>query len=239
MKNLVVDIGNTSAKVGIFRKEELLEEKVFVDEKALEVFLQSVQADAILLSSVRMQPELLLEKITQIPIRYLLTHTLPLPIVNAYATPETLGMDRLAAVCGARSLFRDQHSLVIDCGTCITYDFIDASSVYQGGAISPGLSMRLRAMHAFTAKLPLVEVQDVPLIANSTVTCLQSGALNGMRAEIEGTIERYQQHYAELRVILCGGDTHFFENSLKGAIFAVQNLVLRGLNSILLHNVSQ
>ena len=94
-------------------------------------------------------------------------------------------------------------------------------------------------MHEFTAKLPVVKIEEVALIGNSTISCMQSGALNGMRAEIEGIIERYQLHYPELRVILCGGDTHFFENSLKGAIFAVQNLVLRGLNSILLHNVSQ
>ena len=239
MKNLVVDIGNTSAKIGIFEKEELLEEKVFQEQETLEAFIQSLQADAMLISSVRLHPELLLNKAVQIPIRFLLHHALPLPIVNAYATPETLGMDRLAAVCAASRMFHGQNCLVIDSGTCITYDFIDASSVYKGGAISPGLSMRLRAMHAFTAKLPLIEPKEVPLVGNSTVTCMQSGALNGIRAEIEGTIERYQQNYAELRVILCGGDTHFFENNLKGTIFAVQNLVLRGLNSILLHNVSQ
>jgi type III pantothenate kinase len=99
--------------------------------------------------------------------------------------------------------------------------------------------MRLKAMHQFTSRLPLASVNaDVALVGNSTITCLQSGAFNGMLAEIEGIVARYQHQAPQLRVILCGGDTQLFENKLKGAIFAVQNLVLRGLNSILLHNVS-
>jgi type III pantothenate kinase len=239
MKNLVVDVGNTSTKVGIFENAEWAEEHVFLGPIELEEFISTTQADAMIVSSVRQHPHLLLERARHIPQHFLLTAQLSLPITNAYATPETLGMDRLAAVCGARTLFPNQNCLVIDCGTCITYDFIDATSTYLGGSIAPGLSMRLRAMHEFTARLPLVKPEEVDLIGNSTVTCMQSGVLNGMRAEIEGTIGRYQQHYPELRVILCGGDMHFFENNLKGAIFAVQNLVLRGLNSILLHNVSQ
>lgn len=239
MRNLVVDIGNTSTKVGIFKNAEWIEERVFSGPIELEEFISGAQADAMIVSSVRQHPNLLLERARHIPKHYLLTHDLPLPIINAYATPETLGMDRLAAICGARTLFPNENCLVVDSGTCITYDFIDATSTYLGGSIAPGLFMRLRAMHEFTAKLPLVKAEEVTQIGNSTVTCMQSGALNGMRAEIDGTIERYQQHYPELRVILCGGDTHFFENNLKGAIFAVQNLVLRGLNSILLHNVSQ
>lgn len=239
MRNIVVDVGNTSTKVGIFKDAELEEERVFLGPIELDEFIAANAAEAILVSSVRQHPELLLKRASHIPLHYLLSPNLSLPIVNAYATPESLGMDRLAGVCGAARLFKGENCLVIDSGTCITYDFIDASSTYRGGLIAPGLSMRLRAMHEFTAKLPVVKIEEVALIGNSTISCMQSGALNGMRAEIEGIIERYQQHYPELRVILCGGDTHFFENSLKGAIFAVQNLVLRGLNSILLHNVSQ
>jgi type III pantothenate kinase len=239
MKNLVVDIGNTSTKVGIFKNAEWVEEYVFSGPIELEEFISATHADAMIVSSVRQHPNLLLERARHIPKHFLLTADLPLPILNAYATPETLGMDRLAAVCGARTLFPGENCLVVDSGTCITYDFIDATSTYLGGSIAPGLSMRLRAMHEFTAKLPLLKPEEVTQIGNSTVACMQSGALNGMRAEIDGTIERYHQHYPQIRVILCGGDTHFFENSLKGAIFAVQNLVLRGLNSILLHNVSQ
>lgn len=240
MRNLVVDFGNTATKVGIFNHQELLEEHVFTTLLETQVFIKSITAQASIFSSVGRDVEKLWQETTHIKEQVVLTHLLPLPIENRYTTPETLGMDRIAAVCGAKVLFPKEACLVIDSGTCITYDFINQQGEYLGGAIAPGLNMRLRAMHEFTARLPLVEIKgDVALVGNSTKSCIQSGALNGMLAEIEGMIARYQQHYPELRVILCGGDTHFFENNLKGTIFAVQNLVLRGLNSILLHNVSQ
>ncbi|GCC50744.1 type III pantothenate kinase [Chryseotalea sanaruensis] len=240
MDNLVVDIGNTSSKVGIFKQHNLLEERVFADHAALREYLLGVRVQAVIVASVSKTYDTILPSLTHIPSIITLTHNLPLPIVNLYATPETLGVDRLAGVCGAVQMFPAEPCLVIDSGTCITYDFINQNAEYLGGAISPGLNMRLRAMHEFTARLPQVAIEgDIPLIGNTTKSCMQSGALNGMCVEIEGTIERYRQHYPQMRVILCGGDTHFFENSLKGAIFAVPNLVLKGLNSILLHNVSQ
>lgn len=240
MKNLVIDIGNTNSKVGIFNQHELKEERVFVDEDSLKSFLQTCEADCLLLASVSKSYDALLPYARHIGKTYTLDHTLPLPITNLYATPETLGVDRLAGVCAAHAMFPQSPCLVIDSGTCVTYDFINENAEYLGGAISPGLHMRLKAMHTFTARLPLVEITgDIPLVGNSTKSCLQSGAFNGMLAEIDATIERYKQHNPQLRVILCGGDTHFFENRLKGAIFAVQNLVLKGLNSILLHNVGQ
>lgn len=240
MKNIVVDVGNSSAKVGIFTNHDLESEKVFIAMEDLYEFVREATTDAILFSSVRKNEEALISYSHRITKSFIMSPYLPLPIVNKYATPTTLGMDRLAAVCGAKALFPLEDCLVIDTGSCVTFDLIDEASNYLGGAISPGLSMRVKAMHSFTERLPLVEIEkDIQLIGNSTVTCLQSGALNGMRAEIEGIIARYREHYPKIRVILCGGDTHFFENSLKGAIFAVQNLVLRGLNSILIHNVSQ
>lgn len=240
MDNLVVDIGNTSSKVGIFKQHKLVEEKVFADHAALKKYLVGVPAQAAIIASVSKTYDSILPALAHIPNTITLTHNLPLPIFNLYATPDTLGVDRLAGVCGARQMFPDEPCLVIDSGTCITYDFISEKGEYLGGAISPGLYLRLRSMHEFTARLPLVTIEgDIPLIGSSTKSCMQSGALNGMRAEIDGTIERYRQDYPKIRVILCGGDTHFFENNLKGTIFAVQNLVLKGLNSILLHNVSQ
>lgn len=240
MTNLVVDIGNTSSKVGIFKEHSLLEEKVFADQAALQNYLRSVEVDAAILASVSKTYDLILPNMGHIPQVLTVTSDLPLPIINKYATPETLGVDRIAAVCGAWYMFPGEASLVIDSGTCITYDFTNEKGEYLGGAIAPGLYMRLRAMHEFTARLPLIDVNPgAPLIGDSTKSCMQSGAFNGMRAEIEGTIERYKHDFPQMRVILCGGDTHFFENNLKGAIFAVQNLVLKGLNSILLHNVSQ
>jgi type III pantothenate kinase len=162
---------------------------------------------------------------------------LPLPITIKYATPETLGVDRIAGVCGAQQKFPGEPCLVIDAGTCITYDFINHDGEFLGGAISPGMMMRFQAVHTFTSKLPLVSrPEKVVLIGDSTETCIQSGVIHGIVEELNGTIRRYQEEFAGLRVILCGGDARFFENNLKGAIFAVPELVLSGLNSILNYN---
>jgi type III pantothenate kinase len=164
----------------------------------------------------------------------------PLPVVNLYATPLTLGVDRLAGVCGAQQIFPLQHCLVIDAGTCITYDFLDKEGKYYGGGISPGLKMRFQAVHTFTAKLPLVTPKGhVPLIGNSTESCIQSGVVNGVLAELDGIIDQYGKKFEGLRVILCGGDAMFFENQLKASIFASPELVLIGLNSILNYNVNR
>jgi len=129
--------------------------------------------------------------------------------------------------------------LVIDAGTCITYDFVDANRNYQGGGISPGLNMRFRAVHTFTAKLPLVTpIKGARLIGDTTESSIQSGVVNGLLAEMEGIIRLYTEEFPGLRVILCGGDAGFFENQLKASIFASPELVLLGLNSILIHNVN-
>ena len=162
-----------------------------------------------------------------------------LPVKVRYATPETLGVDRLAAVCGALQLFPGQPCLVIDVGTCINYEVLDGDAVYWGGIISPGVNMRFKAMHTFTARLPLIEpVDGTPLIGNSTQTCMQSGVMNGILEEIRGITSQLRLKYPSIRVILCGGDASLFENQLKDSIFAAPELVLRGLNRILNHNVS-
>jgi type III pantothenate kinase len=149
-------------------------------------------------------------------------------------------MDRIAGVCGAIQLFPGSNNLVIDAGTCITYDFVDEMAQYHGGGISPGLNMRFKAVHTFTAKLPLVSAKaGVDLIGTTTETSIQSGVINGLLSEIEGTIGRYAVKFPGLKVILCGGDAGFFENQLKATIFAVPDLVLFGLNSILIHNVNR
>ena len=235
--NLVVDFGNTNAKVGIFNGKALLEKHTFTSEEEVKVFLNSVHADHVLVSSVRTfsQP------VGEWPHadRIVTLHAgLPLPIKSLYATPSTLGVDRIAAACGAHVLFPGVNALVIDAGSCITYEFIDAKAQYHGGAISPGLQMRFQAVHTFTAKLPLVKPAAAPLTGNSTETCIQSGVVNGMVAEIDGLISQYQAQYPDLKVILCGGDAGFFENKLKASIFASPDLVLLGLNSILIYNVS-
>lgn len=236
--NLVVDYGNSLAKVGVFNQHELIEKRSFVSRDELKAFVQNFSAENFILSSVADHQIPVMDWAHHIRRKYVLTALLPIPVNNLYATPHTLGVDRIAGVCGAWQKFPESNCLIIDAGTCITYDLLDKEGNYRGGGIAPGLRMRLQAMHSFTARLPLVEVVDKPpLIGDTTETCMQSGAINGMIEEINGIIHRYQQEFEALRVILCGGDGPFFENKLKEPIFALPELVLSGLNSILIYNV--
>jgi type III pantothenate kinase len=237
--NLVVDYGNSAAKVGIFDHLNLIEKLLFRSMKELQEFIRKEKYENFIISSVNADAGLIYSWAENAEKKFILEKTLPLPITNLYVTPETLGMDRLAAVCGARQIFPSGNCLVIDAGTCITYDFVDRHGNYHGGSISPGLHMRFRAVHTMTAKLPLVPPKEnVPLIGNTTETCIQSGVINGLLAETDGIIQQYKEKFKDLRVILCGGDSGFFENQMKASIFASPELVLIGLNSILIYNVN-
>jgi type III pantothenate kinase len=242
MVNLVVDYGNSSAKVGIFDDHYLKEKFMFASPGELTSFLERQPAENMIVSSVSHDAEEVSHWGPHAKRKFILRHTLPLPITLNYSTPHTLGVDRIAGVCGAQQLFPGKNCLVIDAGTCITYDFIDLRGNFQGGAISPGMSMRFQAVHTFTRRLPLIEpiaTGDVPLIGNSTEKSIQSGIINGVVEELDGIISRYREKFADLQVILCGGDVQFFENRLKASIFAVPELVLSGLNSILIYNVNR
>jgi type III pantothenate kinase len=237
--NLVIDSGNSAAKVGIFDHQKLIEKLTFPVLEELQLFMRDALFDNLIISSVKGDEALISSWAPKAYKTFVLKKDLPLPVKNLYKTPETLGMDRLAAVCGAQQLYPHAHCLVVDAGTCITYDFKDQAGNYHGGSISPGLNMRFRAVHTFTAKLPLVTPKPAAkLIGDSTEAAIQSGVVNGLLMEIDGIIRQYQEKFPELQVILCGGDAGFFENQLKASIFASPELVLIGLNSILIHNVS-
>ena len=237
--NLVVDSGNSAAKVAIFNQSKLSDKFTFTSEVELQLFLKTTKAENLIVSSVNADAQQICDWAIDTKRKFVLSHKLPLPITIRYSTPHTLGVDRIAGACGALQLFPGYNSLVIDAGTCITYDFTDDKGNYHGGGISPGLTMRFKAVHTFTAKLPLVTPVDSPeLIGNSTESSIQSGVFFGMIGEIEAVIARYQAKYPQLKVILCGGDAPFFENKLKASIFASPDLVLFGLNSVLIHNVS-
>ena len=166
-----------------------------------------------------------------------LDHTTPLPIRIDYETPETLGRDRIAGVVAARYLFPDQASLVIDTGTCITYDVIDAEGIYRGGQITPGVHMRLEAMNHFTDKLPLMEWNGAfERIGRSTAGCLISGAVLGTINEMKGFIHDYNTAFDHINIIISGGDNQFFVLYMKTKILAAPTLVLQGLNEILNFN---
>lgn len=234
--NLVIDCGNTRFKVGIFSGTTLEKKYSFSNEEELKDFLQHLTVENAIVSSVSKDSDKILNWI-KAQRKSTLTHTLPLPVQVNYKTPHSLGVDRIAAVCGAIDIFEKRDCLVIDAGTCITYDFIDRNKNYWGGAISPGLSMRFKAMNTFTERLPLVSmVGEADLIGDSTESGIRSGVLNGALMEMEGFIKNYRELYPDLGVVLCGGDSSFFENNLKPTIFAAPNLVLSGLNRILLYN---
>lgn len=238
--NLIIDIGNTRSKLGLFRANQL-EQKEVRDKLTvtwLKVFCQKNKVQNVVLAATGVVPRAV-EKYLKQHFNYLrLSHRTPLPVTNLYQTPKTLGRDRIAGAVGALDQFPGKNCLIIDAGTCITYDFLDADANYHGGGISPGMRMRLKAMNAFTAKLPLVKAEEHPqLIGDTTETSLQSGGQLGAVMEVEGFIRRYKNDFGKINVILTGGDADFFANNLKSKIFVNSNLVLFGLNKILTYNV--
>ncbi len=237
MRNLIIDIGNTRIKSALFEQGILLEEKVFDELMAAIIYWESLVFDQCLVSSVKWSESDLAKKL---PFSFIfLSHETSLPVVNKYGTPATLGLDRIAGAIGAWSMKRKGPVLAIDLGTCITFDLIDEQNAYLGGAISPGLAMRARAMHEQTARLPLVDLNVKPdaLIGTNTITCMQIGIWQGVELEILGQIEAYTKKYPEIEVFISGGDAESFVSLAKDLIFVVPNLVLYGLNSILNHNV--
>lgn len=237
--NLVVDFGNTRIKVGLFKQTQLIQHQIFENENQFNNWLNSKEIVHVIVSSVAKPVEDILKPINVSGNKIAMHGALKLPIVNNYKSKQTLGVDRIAAACGAVEVMPNRNRLVIDMGTCINYEFVDDTQTYHGGAISPGVSMRFKAMHVFTAKLPdLHPVALHPLIGSTTEECMQSGVMNGILAELDGMINWHSEKYPNLGVILCGGDAFLFENKLKQPIFVAPDLVLRGLNRILLHNVS-
>lgn len=239
MRNYTVDIGNTRFKTAVFEGEELLEEKSFESSEDWIAYSRSLSFEQCIISSVTYQ-EAELRDLLGFDFCYL-SKELKMPFTNLYATPHTLGVDRKAAMVGARALFREGPLLAVDLGSCITFDLLDNDNVYRGGSISPGMRMRFRAMHGLTARLPLenLEIGEVPsLIGKSTSLGLKSGVYHGILFEIEGYIRAYQRQYQDLKVIICGGDSKIFESLTKDHIFVIPNLVLYGLNRILIYNVN-
>jgi type III pantothenate kinase len=238
--NLALDIGNTRHKIGLFDGDRLLESKVATDWSKNDLLDYCNQQDvrSIIVSSVS-TPGLSLNEILAPHFNLLeLTHETPLPFVNQYTTPLTLGKDRLAAVAGAHALMPGKHCLIIDCGTCIKYDVLTETGNYVGGNIAPGLQMRTKAMHFFTARLPEVELMvPTDFIGVSTESALQNGAFRGAALETEGFVKLFKKRFKALNVILTGGDASFFQAFLSPENLHLEpDLTLYGLNDILIFN---
>jgi type III pantothenate kinase len=241
LETLIIDIGNSRIKIAVFQASELRKEFSCASLDEAKAILENLSFAHVLISSVKYDYETLCEYFP-FPFIYLSADT-PVPLQNLYATPHTLGVDRKAAVIGARSKINEGPLLVIDMGTCITIDFLTSENEFLGGAISPGVSMRFKAMNQFTARLPLTDLdqKDLPknLIGKSTLSGLQSGVYHGVKYEIEGYIKEYHKQYEQIKVIICGGDSILFESLTKDHIFVIPNLVLFGLNRILCYNVNK
>ncbi len=238
-RNLCIDIGNTSTKVLVFEKDEVILRKNVksLDLKLIELFIRKYQPERSMICSVTKTPASV-RKYLQKKTAYLdLTVNLRFPVKVNYATPESLGLDRLAGIVGASKLFKGKSVLVIDLGTCIKYDFLSKSNSYEGGSISPGLHMRLSALHHYTDKLPLMKPENYKgFIGQSTKTSILTGVQIGILAEMEGFIARYKKSFGSLKIILSGGDAARFEGQLKIPIFAAPDLVCIGLNEIINFN---
>lgn len=240
--NLAIDIGNTLAKLAViddgqvvdFQKTEKID-SAFV-EKILEENPEIEAAIIVSTGEYETAWEQMLEKRMKRFIRF--GAETPIPIENGYATPQTLGLDRLAAAVAANALYPNSNVLIVDFGTAITVDFVSAEGRFVGGNISPGAATRFRALHHFTKRLPLCELDEesVRLLGNSTQTAIESGVVNGIVYEIEGYIRDLQQRYNNLRIIFTGGESDFFAKRLKNTIFATYDLVAYGLNRILEYN---
>jgi type III pantothenate kinase len=250
---LAVDIGNTRIKVAVFEGNTLLEQFHFSNmelQKELHFILNKYKnATEIVVASVgAILKEAFLEFESRVKIHFITSNS-PLPFKNKYSTPSTLGIDRMVLASGAVLKYPNQNRLVIDAGTCITYDFIDEKDNYLGGAISPGIRLRFESLHNYTAKLPLVALESIeeqnstsnaiPFIGNSTLDAINSGVINGVINEIEGFISQYEAVYPKFIIILTGGDTEFLAKRLKNTIFANSNFLLESLNQTFQHKIKK
>jgi type III pantothenate kinase len=232
---LCFDFGNTRKKVALFEGKEI--EKVIVLEddapETISNLLSTFKPAKSILSSVVEHNPAMEELLATQTKFHKLSHQTKVSFTTPVGKPETIGADRLALCAAAVKYYPTKNNLVIGLGTCVTYNFINKYHEFVGGAISPGLEMRLKAMHHFTAKLPLVEADsDIPLMGYDTRTNLLTGAVMGLALEIDGFIDAYQQKYGNFNVLLTGGDIVHLASHLKNKIFADPDLIFKGLYAI-------
>lgn len=239
--NLIIDIGNTVAKLAVFDGDELIEVLRGSNHSldCMRILCNKYKIDRCIIASVITLSNTIKRQLAAVTFPVLeLNYKTPVPVTNNYKTPETLGMDRLAAVVGANYIKPQRNLLVIDAGTALTFEFIDEKAQYWGGNISPGIYTRFKALSACCDKLPLIEKNgETPEFGFNTETAIRTGVIKGIEFEIAGYISQMQKKYPDLLVFLTGGDKFSFDTNLKSIIFADRFLVLKGLNRILNYNV--
>lgn len=241
--NLVIDIGNTSTKIALFLDDKIVFNKNYesLTIKDIEILLNEFNIVRSIVSNVKNE-QTELEQLLMKQTHFLnLNEQILLPFANLYSTPSTLGKDRIALVAAAAThpLFNGHDVLVIDAGTCITYDFIDKNKNYLGGSIAPGVNLRLKALNQYTGKLPLVDFSDnvtPKLTGDSTIDSIKSGVFYGVKLEIEGVIAEYTKCYENIQPVITGGNAEMFDLESKNRIFADKFFLLKGLNEILKYN---
>ncbi|TAH27675.1 MAG: type III pantothenate kinase [Cytophagales bacterium] len=241
---ITVDIGNTQIKIAQFERERIIKKTALNHLDEVWRLINELEPSEVIWCSVKTFPEDFYSKIKaekSTHQHYLFNSSTPIPINNQYKTPKTLGLDRLAGAIGATSIFPSRPVLIIDAGTCITYDFVNHQNEYIGGSISPGFMLRYKALHQYTDKLPLLNIiSSTKIIGNNTLDAIQSGVVNGVVAEINGICDIYNKQYSQLKTIICGGDAEFIYHQIKENKH-VENFIIEkdlihiGLKKILQH----
>ncbi|SUZ91017.1 uncharacterized protein METZ01_LOCUS43871 [marine metagenome] len=234
--NLALDIGNSFLKAGIFKNNNLINYCEFNQEyySNLKSILDKTPITHSIVSNVSESNNQLIALLSKKTNLIKFNSSLKLPFKNRYQTKNTLGKDRIALVSNASKEYPKENVLLIDLGSCITFDFLNSKNEYLGGSISPGLSMRYKSLNSYTENLPLINPKEIDyFIGKNTEDSIHSGIINGIVGELNSTIDKYKSQFKEIRIILTGGDSKFLFNRIKNSIFANSNFLIFGLNFLI------
>lgn len=240
--NLIIDAGNTAVKLAVFEEGQLILTQhvgaVYQDFKAISEEYPKI--NSVLICDVRGLDWDFLNRIFDSKNIFKTASSLRFPFDNTYKTPKTLGVDRMGLMAAAAKTYPKQNVLVIDVGTCITYDILTQENTYVGGLISPGYTMRYKSLNKFTGKLPLITYESIEAsLGVDTQSSIQAGVYHGVFHEIQGQIDHFRHKYQDLTIILTGGDCKQLSKRLKNTIFAHPNFLVTGLDYILELNKKQ
>lgn len=237
--NLILDVGNSLLKIALFKKSQLIQKFKFTEnyKRNIEDIISENNVTHSIISNVGRIDDSIINILKESTNLLLVSNQLKFPFKNLYKSKNTLGQDRLALVSAAAFKFPKENVLIVDAGSCITYDFKNNNNEYLGGGISPGILMRFKSLNTFTSNLPLIDFDSIhQLIGNNTKNSINSGVINGTISEINGIIQQYCEEFENIRIILTGGDSNFLLKRIKNSIFADQNFLLLGLNKLLEDN---